>query len=344
MQEYKFDGKWENLKYKFSAFEGLQSRLGSYTSKDKSVLSDGTVKMNITAALDHTEPTMEQVQTINWISNNGKQIKEAIYKAVKKYYVEVKQLYGYDAEDPDHKKWFPNLNSVYDLGKAMGVGNITIMLAVKDSLCAYNLECGCTWDEEHGLGIEMYKDEVLNIGDAASCIGSGPLKLTPFNENKIDKKVAIAKHKEWMKIWESNPNDSRIRIDEPEFYTVKHPIYNKLNPSQEEANKMYSKSLIRGGYIEKFKSGIRLKNIRPTEELLKFAINNCRVNISNEILMNKPELKVTINNVNNQGLTVLDKLYNKLASNHLFNKEYLNQIDKQIEWLKVNGGKLGNDL
>ena len=104
MFDFKFEGKWQNIKYRFTAFEGLQSRMGSYTSVDKKSLSDGTVNMNITASLDHIEPTKEQIQTINWISYNGDLIKKSIYNAVTKYYVEVKKLYGFDAEDPDQKE------------------------------------------------------------------------------------------------------------------------------------------------------------------------------------------------------------------------------------------------
>lgn len=339
MLDYKFDGRWEDIKYKFSAFEGLQSRMGAFTSMDKRQLSDGTVNMFISASLEQMEPSKEQIDTINWISINGDEIKETMFTSVKAYILKMKKLYG-NEDDPDQKDWFPELNSSADLGTAMGVGNLTIQQSGKDAYCVYNLECGCTWDEEHGMGLIMYKNEVLHIGDAASSLGGGPPRDA---EATRQREKALTDHKARMKTWAANPNDPSF-YNEPKYYTKRHPKHNTLNPAQEEANKRYPHTTIFGGYADKFKAGIEDGHIIPDEELLTIAVTYCRVNILEEIKAHNPELISCINKVDKNGLTSLDKVYNKLASPHSYNKEYLGQIDALLLWLKSNGGKLNDDL
>lgn len=344
MFDYKFEGKWENVKYRFTAFEGLQSRMGSYTSQDKNELSDGTVNLSITSSLESMEPTKEQIQTINWISFNGEIIKESIFQAVKEYYVEMKRICGYDSNDPDQQTWFPELNSSNDLGRAMGVGNIRISLLEKQGHCIFNLECGCTWDEEHGLGIKMHKDKVLKIGDAGSCLSEGESVIKSFTgEYSEIYENAGKKNKERMEIWTTNPLDERL-YEEPTYYKNKHPKYNSLNPNQIESNKRYGDALIYGGYTDKFKEGVKMGIIVPNSRYLNLAITYCRTDILNVIKEYDHKLIGLINKKDNNGLTNLDKVYNNLIRRNHSNSIYLGKVDELIDWLKENGGKTSNDL
>ena len=87
MNEFQFNGRWEEIKYRFDAFKGFQNRYGSYDTISDNELSDGTIVLNITAeSNDSFEPNQSQINTINWISSNAILIKKAIFKAVKIYH------------------------------------------------------------------------------------------------------------------------------------------------------------------------------------------------------------------------------------------------------------------
>ena len=79
MAAFEFKGDWE-FEYQFEAFEGLQSRRGSYTSQDSKKESNGIVNVIISDELnDDTDPTEEQTNSINFILNNPAKIKQSLF-------------------------------------------------------------------------------------------------------------------------------------------------------------------------------------------------------------------------------------------------------------------------
>lgn len=235
---FSFNGIWE-LEYNFKAFEGLQSRRGSYTSQDKEAQSNGDVRLVIEDELnENPDPTSGQFKAIEYISQNSSRIKMVLFENLENYYESQKELYGYDANDSDHQTWFPEIRNLNDFSKVFGIGNVYILNAEKDGISYYGLEGGCTWDDEHGIGFLMHKDRVVNIGDAAISFSSW--------EAYKDNGTYQEQQEKWHKA-----NNSQTKKLKPIFYKP-HPKYGTLKPSQIAENKMYENRLIEGGFNEEF--------------------------------------------------------------------------------------------
>ncbi len=48
----------------------------------------------------------------------------------------------------------------------MGLNQIHILSYAKDGVAYIGFEFGCNWDEEHGFGILMHKERIVEIGSA----------------------------------------------------------------------------------------------------------------------------------------------------------------------------------
>ena len=236
--EFSFNGLWE-LEFNFKAFEGLQSRRGSYTSQDKAEMSKGDIKLVIEDELnENPDPKPEQLKTIDYLSQNPVRVKNALLTSLPKYYDSQKELFGYDANEPEHQSWFPEISNTNDYTTVFGIGNVYILNAVKDGYSYYGLEGGCTWDDEHGIGFLMHKDRVVKVGDAAISFNSW--------EAYKDNGTHIEQQKRWDK-----ENNNPSQKPKPILYKP-HPKYGTLKPSQISENKMYENRLIERGFNEDF--------------------------------------------------------------------------------------------
>ena len=132
MKPFEFKGDWE-FEFQFEAFKGLQSRRGSCTSKDSGKESNGKVNVTISDELnDDTDPTEEQINSINFIIDNPNKIKQSLFNVLEIEYPKLKEMYGYNANDEDSREWFPEINSIDEFKKVFGVGNMFVLLPAKE--------------------------------------------------------------------------------------------------------------------------------------------------------------------------------------------------------------------
>lgn len=64
----------------------------------------------------------------------------------------------------------PSLKSVEDLYPVIGLAEIFLLEQNKDGIAYVGYQFGCDWDTEHGLGVVVYKDQVVSIGQAADAM------------------------------------------------------------------------------------------------------------------------------------------------------------------------------
>ncbi len=161
----------EKSKYKFESFRGLQSRKGSYTSKSSNQESDGTITLAINNDTSKSpDPSQEQLNAINYLIKNPEAVKQVMRKGIESIYEDLKNQYGYDINEPETKKWFPKIDRLEVYDKVFGVENVHIQIPSKDNYSYVGIECGCTWDEEHGLGFLIHKNRLIGIGGANKAI------------------------------------------------------------------------------------------------------------------------------------------------------------------------------
>ncbi len=230
MKSFEFNGDWE-FEYRFDAFAGLQSRRGSYTSQNSKDVSDGTVRVVIQDARNNDpDPFPAQLAAIEYIQNNAQTIQHSVLESVKAEYL--KQKTQWESED-----WFPILsdeNLTSELKNEFGVGNVFIHYSEKDKIATFGLECGCSWDEEHGVGLSMHKDTVFEVGYAD----------TAFSIDSRTPGITLSLSKDFP-LLEDGYNVK------PNFHNP-HPKYSKLKPWQAEVNKHFDYYLVSRRFTDEF--------------------------------------------------------------------------------------------
>lgn len=147
------------------AWTGFQSRQGSYGGKDCEEPSNGLVKVLITGRqADYVKiTTREQINSLNYLHENAAKIRDAILNALFDELPAIRGIY----ED-----LVPDIDSIEDFRNVIGLSIIHVLDSNKDGFAYLGYELGCDWDDEHGLGVMMHKDRVVEIGPAETSFNS----------------------------------------------------------------------------------------------------------------------------------------------------------------------------
>jgi hypothetical protein len=147
---------------KLNVWIGYQSRRGAYNSSDNEEQSDGTVNLNIGG--DNPEITIEHVNAYNYLTQHQDTIKDTILASLLVKYKDIQEQYGYDAEDA--ASIMPDVDHVSQFKSLIGLSTVHLLNVNKDETAYVGYQFGCTWDDEHGLGIMTHKDKIIQIGGA----------------------------------------------------------------------------------------------------------------------------------------------------------------------------------
>lgn len=217
---FSFDGNW-NFKLTIDAFKGLQSRGGSYAGMSSTEPSNGDVQINIMEVEDEIyEPLPEQINAINFLLNNSAQLKDNLITALHHYVPDLKSMYFHNDHSEEALNYFPSTSEPEKYAALFGVGTVHVLMHHKEDISYIGIECGCNWDEEHGLGFVVHKNEVISIGCADDS----------FSEWKAIRDLGIVK---------SLYPEKRVT----KLYTA-HPQYLTHKPSHQRANEDYGFRLI----------------------------------------------------------------------------------------------------
>jgi len=220
-EPFQFTGEWE-FKIQLEGLKNYQSRMGSYTGKSHSETPKGIVKMIIQDELDDSiEPSIEQITAINFLLVNQTEILQEMDNVLWQNWEGIKT--NYDLHDVEDFPFAKDIHTKEDLKRIYGVGNIFIHLGHRDRIAYYGFECGCEWDEEHGIGFLMHKTKVIKFGGAEL----GFVSTKGLKEDGTYEPV--------------KPQEKTTII--PKRYPP-HPIFNTYKPSHAEANRDYGHQLI----------------------------------------------------------------------------------------------------
>jgi hypothetical protein len=100
-----------------------------------------------------------------FLKANEAAVAAAVLKGIFEQYPRLRENYGYDKAEAE--EYMPEIGSPADLRNLIGLGNVHVLPVVKDGMAYVGFEFGCTWDEEHGLGVMTYGTRVLSVGDAS---------------------------------------------------------------------------------------------------------------------------------------------------------------------------------
>lgn len=106
--------------------------------------------------------TQEQIAAYNYVIENQNNIRDSIITELMKVYPEMQSEYDYDEEEAE--ELMPDISDREDLKKLIGLYRIHILNVSKNGIAYTGYEFDCTWEEEHGLGVMMYQDKIVEIG------------------------------------------------------------------------------------------------------------------------------------------------------------------------------------
>ncbi len=149
------------------SWAGFQQRLGPYAWVSGAEPSDGTVQLSISSPneANSAAPSEAQVRAFRYLRENDQAIRDkvlaAIFEVYPKWRDDYREFLGEELEDH-----MPELASPSDLKALIGLSILHILNVEKDGLAYIGFEFGCTWEEEHGLGVMSHRDRIIEVGSA----------------------------------------------------------------------------------------------------------------------------------------------------------------------------------
>ena len=167
MLEFQLDEYFWTAKARLPAWAGYQSRYGAYGSVSSEHPSDGSVTVTFAPEGRDTSPlTDAELDQVRWLLDHEGQIASAILKGLLAEYPKLQE----DYDDEDRAQYMPDVASADDFRALIGRYNVNVHPLVKDGVPYLGYEFGCTWEEEHGLGVLMHGTRVVEIGGADTAI------------------------------------------------------------------------------------------------------------------------------------------------------------------------------
>lgn len=147
------------------SWRGFQSRQGPYDSVSSLEESDGSTQLNLEMR-DEKQPSAspEQAVAFQYLLDNQEEIRDAILQAIFDTYPKWQQELGYDEDEA--AQFMPDLANATHLKSLMGLSWLHILKVHKEGAAYVGFEFGCTWEDEHGLGVLTHKNRIVDLGYA----------------------------------------------------------------------------------------------------------------------------------------------------------------------------------
>jgi hypothetical protein len=150
---------------RLAGWVGFQNRTGPYGSIGSRNASDGTVRIVFAPeGRGEEELNSEELLLVDQFIKTESDISKSLLVHLVKEYPRLQSQYGYEGQE--RKLLMPNIHSQTDLRKLIGLHTVHIHQIAKNGVPYAGYEFGCSWDEEHGLGILMHGMRPVKIGGA----------------------------------------------------------------------------------------------------------------------------------------------------------------------------------
>lgn len=130
--------------------------------KGKSDGNNSLLEIVFDGTEDEDEPLHFQTETLDYIRENLEVIIKSIYEFAYQEREPLEELYG--SSDNDIYGGFPLLSSPEQISEYISFDTILIDDKNIDGFTTFGFTGSCDWDHEHGLGIKMYKNKILDFG------------------------------------------------------------------------------------------------------------------------------------------------------------------------------------
>lgn len=114
-------------------------------------------------------PTHEQIAAYSFLKSNDESIAEAILNRIFDEYPVMRERYT-DFLGDSLAEDMPEIQRPDDLKSLVGLSSVHFHRTSKAGLAYVGFALGCTWDIEHGLGVMMHKNRIIEFGGADTSI------------------------------------------------------------------------------------------------------------------------------------------------------------------------------
>lgn len=108
--------------------------------------------------------TQEHINAYNYAIKNQNNIRDSIIRNLMEKYPGMQSEYGYDEDEAE--EFMPDIKNEVDFKNLIGLSKVHIMNVYKNGLAYTGYEFTCTWDDEHGFGVMMHEDNIVETGGA----------------------------------------------------------------------------------------------------------------------------------------------------------------------------------
>jgi hypothetical protein len=107
-----------------------------------------------------------EIALVRWLIDNESAVHDAMLERLFEEYPQMRkeslELFGKEERD----RVLPVVKTPMELKALMGVSFVNVHPMAKDGKPFIGVELGCTWEQEHGLGVLMHGAKVLKVGGA----------------------------------------------------------------------------------------------------------------------------------------------------------------------------------
>lgn len=148
------------------SWKGFQSRGGAYGARDREEPSDGRVTLVYPG--EESEPlTAADLANLRWFLDHQDTVSQAALRALAEAYPKLRAEYGFDDDDdPEAQEYMPRVDDPEGLRALVGLHTVHLHRTTRDGIPYVGFELGCTWDDEHGVGILVHGERVVDLGGA----------------------------------------------------------------------------------------------------------------------------------------------------------------------------------
>jgi len=150
-------------------WDAYQTGGGVYGASDAQSIRSITINVS-TPEGSRVEPNKHQIAAYQFIRQSGERIVDAIANLLLERYPSLQSRYKDFLGPAVMETHMPTITSVSGFKSLIGLGSIHIHTTAKAGVAYVGLQLGCTWDVEHGLGVMMHLDRVVEFGGADTAI------------------------------------------------------------------------------------------------------------------------------------------------------------------------------
>jgi hypothetical protein len=169
--QFKWDGYHWASSAQLPAWSGYQIRNGPYGRVSAPGRSDGTLRLRFAPeGRDEGPLTGHEIELVRWVVHNQAAAHDAMLDRLFVDYPAMREEMMEVLDPEEARELLPEIRQREQLKDIVGVRSINVHQIEQGGKPFIGVELGCTWEEEHGLGVLLHGAQALEVGFADKAI------------------------------------------------------------------------------------------------------------------------------------------------------------------------------